>query len=49
MTDFKARIEQLNANAPHFIRLLGGRVIALDRAAHKRFLPLPCHWITAIR
>ena len=35
MTDCSARIEQLNANAPDFIRLLGGRVIALDRAGHE--------------
>ena len=35
MTDSSARIEQLNANAPDFIRLLGGRVIALDRAGHR--------------
>ena len=30
MTDSHARIEQLNAMAPDFIKLLGGSIIELD-------------------
>ena len=54
MTDVKARIERLNANAPHFIRLLGGKVIALDRAAHRAVftftVPLDyCHSVDVVQ
>ena len=54
MTDCSARIEQLNANAPDFIRLLGGRVIALDRTAHRAVftftVPLDyCHSVDVVQ
>ena len=35
MTDSRARIEQLNALAPDFIKLLGGSVIELDMDSHR--------------
>ena len=35
MTDPNERVEQLNARAPDFIRLLGGKVISLDLATHR--------------
>ena len=54
MIDVKARIERLNANAPQFIRLLGGKVIALDRAAHRAVftftVPLDyCHSVDVVQ
>ena len=54
MTDCSARIEQLNANAPTFIRLLGGAVIALDRTAHRAVftftVPLDyCHSVDIVQ
>jgi len=35
MTDTAARIESLNARAPGFIKLLGGKITALDVEAQK--------------
>ena len=54
MIAVKARIERLNANAPQFIRLLGGKVIALDRAAHRAVftftVPLDyCHSVDVVQ
>ena len=48
MTDTQARIEQLNAMAPDFIKLLGGSIIELDmdsqRAIFTFTVPLDyCH------
>ena len=35
MADFRARIDELNAMAPDFIKLLGGSVIELDMDSHR--------------
>ena len=54
MIDCSARIEQLNANAPTFIHLLGGKVIALDMVAHRAVftftVPLDyCHSVDVVQ
>lgn len=54
MAEANVRIERLNANAPQFIRLLGGTVTALDMAAHKAvftfIVPLDyCHSVDVVQ
>lgn len=54
MDDVSARIAKLNANAPTFVRLLGGSVIALDTATQKVIftfiVPLDyCHSVDVVQ
>jgi uncharacterized protein (TIGR00369 family) len=54
MTDTEARIESLNANAPDFIRLMGGKITALDveaqQAVFEFTVPLDfCHSVDVVQ